>query len=154
MDQSAEIRILFVSADWRRKNGDLVIAVCRGLLKAGITLRLILVGDTPEHAKHLDFVDDLGFLRKSDPPQMSTLCRAYRDAHFLLLPTTAEAFGIVFSEAQAFGLPSIAYDVGGVGSAIIQGQTGSLLPIGATEVSFVDELMRSFRAPVSYLERC
>ena len=125
-----EIVFIYISANWKRKNGDKAIDVCRLLTLAGIQTRLILVGQIPEHARRIDFVDYRGFLRKSDPAQLAELCKAYSESHFLLVPTIAEAFGIVFSEAQAFGVPPIAHDVGGTSSAIVADNTGLLLPLG------------------------
>lgn len=39
-----------------------------------------------------------------------------------------EGFGLVYLEAAAFGLPSIAYPTGGVAAAVQNGETGYLLP--------------------------
>jgi glycosyltransferase involved in cell wall biosynthesis len=145
-----EVKILFVSADWDRKNGDIVISVCRRMIDSGINARLILIGDTPEHARNLEFVTYLGFLRKADHKQMLRICHAYGEAHFLLLPSLADTFGIVFSEAQAFGVVSIAYDVGGVSSAVLHGHTGSVLPPEATDAALAAEILRYVREPLLY----
>jgi glycosyltransferase involved in cell wall biosynthesis len=146
------IALAFVSADWDRKNGDMAIAICHLLIASGLTVRMMTVGDTPEYAKALDFVEDRGFLKKSDPEQLAKLCEVYRQAHFFLLPSTADAFAIVFSEAGAFGVPSIAYDVGGVASAILHGNTGLLLPPGASAEMFANEIYRHVCAPGCYEE--
>jgi starch synthase len=145
-----EIVVIYVSADWKRKNGDKAIDICRLLIAAGIQTRLILVGNIPEHARHINFVDYRGFLRKSDPAQLAELCRAYRESHFLLVPTAAEAFGIVFSEAQAFGVPPVAHDVGGTGSAIVADNTGLLLPLGAPPKMFAEKIIRYVNDPKLY----
>jgi glycosyltransferase involved in cell wall biosynthesis len=147
-----EIVVIFVSTDWKRKNGDKAINVCRLLIETGIRTRLILVGHVPEYARHLEFVDYRGFLRKSDPAHLAELCRAYQESHFLLSPTTAEAFGIVFSEAQAFGVPPIAHDVGGTGSAIASDNTGLLLPLGAPPEMFAKKILQYIRTPELYGE--
>jgi glycosyltransferase involved in cell wall biosynthesis len=145
-----EVKILFVSADWGRKNGDMVISVCRRMIDSGIKARLILIGDAPEHARNLAFVTYLGFLRKSDHIQLLRICRAYGEAHFLLLPSMADASPIVFSEAQAFGVVSIAYDVGGVSSAVLDGHTGSVLPPEASDAALAAEILRYVREPLLY----
>jgi glycosyltransferase involved in cell wall biosynthesis len=145
-----EIVFIFVSVDWGRKNGNKAIDVCRLLVESGIRVRLILVGHVPESARRINFVDYRGFLRKSDPEQLLELCRVYRESHFLLLPTTAEAFGIVFSEAQAFGIPPVTHDVGGVGSAVTDGKTGLLLPLGAPPAEFAKAIMRYISEPERY----
>jgi glycosyltransferase involved in cell wall biosynthesis len=41
-----------------------------------------------------------------------------------------EGFGLVYLEAAAHGLPVVAHDVGGVGEAVRDGQTGLLVPPG------------------------
>jgi len=150
IDSTREIVVLFVSTDWTRKNGDKAIIICRLLIEAGIRTRLILVGLAPEYARHLDFVDYRGFLRKSDPAHLAELCGAYRESHFLLSPTTAEAFGIVFSEAQAFGVPPVAHDVGGTASAIVPDVTGLLLPLEAPSEMFAKEILQYINDPELY----
>jgi glycosyltransferase involved in cell wall biosynthesis len=155
--QFGEIKLLFVSADWKRKNGDMVIDICRALITNDVRVRAILIGDTPEYVRELEFVEDRGFLRKSDPTQLARLCEAYCEAHFLLLPTIADASPIVFSEAQAFGTPPITFDVGGAASSVIHRETGLLLPLGAPAESFADEILRYAQAPSLYdelSERC
>jgi glycosyltransferase involved in cell wall biosynthesis len=153
----SEITLLFVSADWKRKNGDMVIDICRVLISAGAKVRAILIGDTPEYVRELDFVEDRGFLRKSDPMQLARLCEAYSEAHFLLLPTIADASPIVFSEAQAFGVPPITFDVGGAASSVVHRETGLLLPLGAPAERFAEEILRYVENPSLYdelSERC
>jgi glycosyltransferase involved in cell wall biosynthesis len=39
-----------------------------------------------------------------------------------------EGFGLVYLEAAAHGLPVVAHDVGGVSEAVIDGETGLLVP--------------------------
>lgn len=58
------------------------------------------------------------------------------NCHCLLLPTHAECAGIVFSEASAFGLPSFAYDTGGISNYVINGKNGYRLSPDSTAVDF------------------
>jgi glycosyltransferase involved in cell wall biosynthesis len=152
------VTIIFVSADWVRKNGDMTLEVCRLLAaETGIAVRLILIGDAPDYVTRHDFVEKKGFLRKSDAVQLGRLCQAYREAHFLLLPTKADASPIVFSEAQAFGVPPVTYDVGGTSSAILDGETGLLLPPSAGARELAQEIQRYVQNPQLYQrlsERC
>ena len=41
-----------------------------------------------------------------------------------------EGFGLVYLEAGAYRLPSLAYDSGGVRDAVLDGVTGRLIPTG------------------------
>ena len=52
--------------------------------------------------------------------------------HFLIAPSRVEAFGHIFSEAAAFGVPTIASNVGGIPTSIEDGRNGRLLPLDAT----------------------
>ena len=150
INAAREIVLLFLSADWQRKNGETAVAIGRALIAAGLDVRLVLIGDVPRHVRNVPFADVRGVLHKSDPAQLAQLCEAYRQAHFLLLPSTADASPIVFSEAQAFGVPSVAYDVGGVGSAVLDGETGFLLPLGAQARAFAEAIADCARDPGRY----
>ncbi len=51
-------------------------------------------------------------------------------AHALVLPSSYEGFGIVYMEAAAFGLPSIASQTGAAGEIVAHGQSGYLIQPG------------------------
>jgi hypothetical protein len=53
-----------------------------------------------------------GRLNKTDPGQYETFLSLYRDAHFFIMPSRQEAYGIVYCEAAAFGRPAIAAQTG------------------------------------------
>lgn len=59
----------------------------------------------------------------------------YRMADFHVFPSTkrAEAFGLVALEAAASGVPSIASDLPGVRTVVLDGDTGLLVPPGNVE---------------------
>jgi glycosyltransferase involved in cell wall biosynthesis len=57
------------------------------------------------------------------------------------LPSIQEGQGIVLLEAQASGVPVVAFDVGGVGEAVQNGETGFLAKLGNTN-EFADAIMK------------
>ncbi len=57
-----------------------------------------------------------------------------------------EPFGRSIAEAQACGLPVIAFDTGGVAEIVIDGQTGRLVPYG-NKPAFVDALQECICSP-------
>jgi phosphatidylinositol alpha-1,6-mannosyltransferase len=59
-------------------------------------------------------------------------------------PGSVEGFGIVFLEASAFGLPSIAGADGGTGDAVLDGRTGLVVDAEA-ERNVVDALNQLLR---------
>lgn len=78
------------------------------------------------------------------------LLNLYRDAHLFVHVATTEAFGQVLTEAMASGLPIVATDVGGVSSALDNGEAGILVPpadtgalVEAIERTVDDDELRS-----------
>jgi glycosyltransferase involved in cell wall biosynthesis len=66
--------------------------------------------------------DRVGF---SGPRTGPELDRAYAAADLLVLPSHAETYGMVVTEALARGLPVLATDVGGVSEALGRGEDGT-----------------------------
>ena len=55
----------------------------------------------------------------------------------VVLPSYDEGLGRVLLEAQAMGKPVIAYDVGGINAALINGKTGYMVKKGNAEELFL-----------------
>ncbi|MBP7336475.1 glycosyltransferase family 4 protein [Niveispirillum sp.] len=138
-DRQTDIcRLLFVGVDWQRKGGPLVQQVADLLLRRGIKVELHIVGcnptiDGPHIVRH-------GFLRKDDPADHQRLMRLFNDSSFFFMPSRREAFGIVYAEASAFGLPSVATATGGVPCAVRHGVNGLLLPEAAGAEAYADAI--------------
>jgi glycosyltransferase involved in cell wall biosynthesis len=73
-------------------------------------------------------------IRFLGPRAGADLAAAYADADLLVLPSRAEAFGMVIGEAMARGIPVVAADVGGVPEALGRDRSGArpglLVPAG------------------------
>jgi glycosyltransferase involved in cell wall biosynthesis len=79
----------------------------------GIRTTLTVVGCQPAGVLP-EYVRVLGFISKSTIKGREKLASLLQKLDFLILPTMAEAAGIVFCEASAFGLLSLSYSTGGV----------------------------------------
>jgi glycosyltransferase involved in cell wall biosynthesis len=138
--------LLFMAQRWQNKGGELAIEVARELNRSGLPTTITLVGARPKsYDAPPPFVQFTGMLRKSAPHEMARLQGLLRGAHFLILPTRAEAFGFVFCEASAYAVPSLATRVGGVPTAVVDGRNGQLFPLDAgadAYCAYVDELLR------------
>jgi glycosyltransferase involved in cell wall biosynthesis len=119
------VELLFVAVDWERKGGDVALLVVEELQRVGVKARLTVVGcEPPPQARTLPFVHCTGFLDKRSSEQAGWLNALYSRSHFFIMPSRAEAFGVVFCEAAAWGVPSLGSNVGGIPSAIIDRTTG------------------------------
>jgi glycosyltransferase involved in cell wall biosynthesis len=124
--------LLFVGVDWVRKGGDIALDIARRLHDAGLPISFIIAGCEPALDQRLPaFVEVTGFLDKGTAAGRAEWNRIFGQAHFLLLPTRAECFGIVFAEASAFAVPSVASRTGGVPTAVRDGVSGRLFELDA-----------------------
>lgn len=130
------LTLLFVGYDWQRKGGDIVLATWRLLRRRYPDAHLHIVGCNPAIARGLDGVTIHGRLRKSDPAEFARLKDLYRQASLFFMPSREEAFGMVLCEAAAFGVPSVSTITGGIPTAVIDGETGILLPLTATPADY------------------
>jgi len=74
-------------------------------------------------AEQLDIADRVRFIGHRDDVHNIYAC-----ADILLAPSRREALSLTLLEASAFSLPIVATDVGGIGEAVADGETGLLVP--------------------------
>lgn len=136
--------LLLVGVDWKRKGVDIAVEAAKELNEAGIAATLRVVGCTPPRESHPlpPFVQVLGFINKSDPEGCRKLAELYRTSDVFVLPSRAEAFGVVVAEAAAFGLPALVSRTGGLTETVREGETGYLLPIEANGRAFAEQALR------------
>ncbi len=146
-----QVSLFLLGVEWQRKGADIAIAAGEALRQRGIDARLTIVGCTPPNGENLPgWVTNIPHLSKDDSAQYETLKRLFQDANFFILPTRAECFGVVFCEAAAHGLPVIATDTGGVSSAVIDSETGALLPLDANGTAYADRIAEILADPAQY----
>ena len=129
--RSGILRLLFLAVNWRRKGGDIAYETLLSLTARGIDTELIVCGTVPPDGISHEKMTVIPFLNKDDPEQMKQLTGLFLNADFLLLPTRYDCTPIVFCEANAFGMPVVTTDTGGVSSLISNGENGIMLPSSA-----------------------
>ncbi len=117
--------LLFVGVDWLRKGGDRAVEIARVLNYRGLPTELHVVGCEPRRQLP-PWVHVHGFVDKSTASGAVFLQRMYEQTHVLVHPASSECFGVVFCEAAAHGVLSVASRVGGIPSAVRDGITGAL----------------------------
>jgi glycosyltransferase involved in cell wall biosynthesis len=93
---------------------------------------LCLIGDPPSDATQL-YLQSLGIANKVrliGSKHGEELAELYRNAVFFVLSSNEEGLGIVILEAMASGLPVVSTDCGGPATAIKEGESGFLTPVG------------------------
>jgi glycosyltransferase involved in cell wall biosynthesis len=136
--------LLFLGVDWERKGGNVAFDTLIQLTDMGISATLTVCGCIPPTAlKHPD-MKVIPYLDKNTPEDYSKLLSLFEQTHFLILPTRAECFGVVFCESSAFGIPSITTDTGGIASAVENGVNGYRLPLTATGIEYANLISKIF----------
>ncbi|GLQ07922.1 glycosyltransferase family 4 protein [Sneathiella chinensis] len=134
-------RILFVGRDWNRKGGDFLLEVFACLRAAGLNAELTIVGCRDPKIPDSSQITVLEDINKDEASERRLFDRVFGEASFFVLPTRAEAFGVVYAEAAAYATPSVAPDIGGVGSVIKDGKTGVLMPEDASPEQYADRIL-------------
>jgi glycosyltransferase involved in cell wall biosynthesis len=142
------VKLLFLGKEWHRKGGDIVFKVAEALHKAGQPVSVDFVGCMPPQEVAIPpYINCHGFISKHDPAGLTKLSQLMREAHFLFVPSRAEAFGIVFCEANAFGLPCLTSPVGGIGTIIkdnINGMKFALDDGVSVYCDYIMDLMQNY----------
>ena len=145
------LQLVFIGVNWERKGGPLALECLATLKDLGIRAHLTIIGTVPPNNTADKNLTVYPFLDKSDPADATIFKNVMSAADFLLVPTRAECQGIVWCEAAAYGVPSIATDTGGVSGAVREGKTGFLLPLEAPGSDYA-ELIRSVLAKPGRLD--
>jgi len=128
---SDKCKLLFLGVDWYRKGGDIALEVAQELNRSGLTTELTIAGCQPSTREPLPgFVRSMGFINKSTSEGQLLIAKLLAETHFLILPSRAEAFGIVFCEAGSFGVPSLSTDSGGIPTIIKNDVNGKIFSKG------------------------
>lgn len=148
--QSNQCRLLFVGVNWERKGGDIALETLIVLEQLGIMAELIVCGCVPPRDVVHSRMKVIPYLDKNDESQRRKLEKLYDQSDFFLLPTRNECFGIAMCEANAFGLPVVTTETGGVSGVIRDGENGFLLPYNARGDAYAELIARVYRDVYQY----
>ncbi len=148
--ERGRLNLLFIGKDWQRKGGEVAVEATQELRRRGYDAVLHVVGGGGPEPLDPQATRDHGYLDKSNPQDQVTLDRLYRQADVLILPSLAEGFVVVASEAGSYGLPVVAFDTIGVNEPVRHGQTGVLLELGEPPAAFADAIEAWYSDPGSY----
>ncbi|HSW70201.1 MAG TPA: glycosyltransferase family 4 protein [Gammaproteobacteria bacterium] len=137
------VKLLFLGKHWHRKGGDIVFNVAKALHRAGQSVELNFVGCYPPEKINIpDYIKCHGFISKRTPEGTEKISRLLRESHFLFVPSRAEAYGIVFCEANAFGLPCLTSYAGGISTIVKDHVNGMTFALDAPMERYCDYIMQ------------
>ena len=146
MNKQTDIcQLLFLGVEWERKGGNIAFDTLKHLKINGLKCNLTVVGCVPP----ADVIDEdlhvIPFINKNNVDEYIRFEQLLLQSHFLILPTRAECFGVVFCEASAFGVPSITTDTGGIAGAVKNNVNGYRLPLQATGCDYAELIGELFK---------
>jgi glycosyltransferase involved in cell wall biosynthesis len=149
--EAGPCQLLFIGMDWLRKGGAIALKTAQILNAQGLEAELHIVGCQPP-VEAPGFVRLHGYVFKSSEAGIWLLERLFSQAHFRILPSRAEAYGVVFAEASSYGVPSLATRVGGILTAVEDGRNGKLFALEAGAESYAETIQSLWSAKESYRE--
>ncbi|RZK62676.1 MAG: glycosyltransferase [Hymenobacter sp.] len=138
------LTLFFLSVDWERKGGPIAFEALQSLHARGLPARLVVCGCVPPPEYQHPGLEVIPFLNKNDPADFKRFVDLFAMVHFLLLPTRADCTPVVNSEANAYGVPAITTDVGGVSGTVHDGVNGYCLPFEAGGEAYADLIASLF----------
>lgn len=125
-DEDARASILFIGGDFNRKGGPELLAAWKaGDFAARAELKLVT--DWP--INEADLPRGASVIRQV-APFTDKWADLWQEADMFVMPTRGEAFGMVYQEAAAAGLPAIGTRINAVPEIIADGVTGLLVEPG------------------------
>jgi glycosyltransferase involved in cell wall biosynthesis len=126
------LKILYVGSITRQKGLDVLVQSLSGLNRQDFHLTITGRNDMdPSYVRKIKRLINKYNLQNqikfTGPLEKEALIKAYRSNHVLVLPSVNEAYGIVYLEAQRFGLPVIGTTAGGAKEIITHGKNGYLI---------------------------
>jgi glycosyltransferase involved in cell wall biosynthesis len=132
-DQFDKCNLLFIGVDEKRKGVRKAYETYQVLKASGFDCSLTIIGCQLQIIETYDpNLQIIPFIDKSKEEGRLQLDKIFRESHFFILPTEFDCYGIVFCEASAYGIPSLANNVGGVKQVVREGKNGFLFSTNAT----------------------
>lgn len=151
---NSRCNLLFIGIDWERKGGKIALEITKELYFKNINVHLDIVGIDDASMNFPKYVTNHGFIDKNTEDGKNKIINLYKNAQFFLLPTRQECFGIVFSEASAYGLPSISTKTGGVETAIKDNINGMTFDISDPPIKYSDYIEKLINNQNEYKKLC
>lgn len=129
-------RIVSVGRLSEQKGQILLVRAAAALVRRGIALELVLVGDGPMRADVEQVIADEGIagsVRITGYVSGDSVKREILEARAFVLPSFAEGLPVAIMEALALARPVVSTYVAGIPELVVPGRTGWLVPAGSID---------------------
>ncbi len=144
------LTLLYLAVEWERKGGSIAFETMIQLEKMGVATRLIVCGCTPPSSFSHPSMEVIPFLNKNLPADHDQFINILSSVHFLLLPTRADCSLLVACEANAYGVPAITTQTGGVPDIVVNDINGYCLPYAAGGDAYASLIAEIFHDEARY----
>lgn len=151
-EENKLLTLLFLAVDWDRKGGPIAFDTLKKIHDSGTPVRMIVCGCVPPAEFSHPAMEVIPFLNKNIPADFKQFEEILANAHFLLLPTRADCTPLVNCESNAYGIPVITTDVGGISDAVKEGINGYCLPFDAGAGDYASIILSTFSDKKKYHE--
>jgi len=150
-------KLLFLGRLTRLKGAaELLRAIPLAEKRMSRPLTVTIAGEGPQHDRLEDFArrnglkaEFAGWVGSARKTELIT------QSDLLVVPSLwAEPFGLVGLEAGGYGLPAVAYDVGGISDWLIPGYSGELAPAPPTIQGLAAAIYRALSDSAHYAKLC
>jgi glycosyltransferase involved in cell wall biosynthesis len=148
--QTDTCNLLFLGVEWQRKGGEIAFNAFKHLKNRGYNVKLTICGCIPPEQFQDNDMTVIPFINKNKPESKQQFHQLMLSHHFLVLPTRAECYGVVFVEASAYGMPSVTTDTGGIASVVHNGVNGKRLPLTAGAEDYANFIEQVFYTEGKY----
>jgi len=139
-------KLISIGVHWDRKGMDKAVQLVDYMNNLGQRTKLYIVGaKPPEGYKISSNVKLIDFLDKNNLNDRKILIKLMYNAHFNILFSKSEAFGVVNVEASAFGLYTITNNIGGIGGAVTNDVNGFMFKDNENISTISKYIIRIFR---------
>jgi glycosyltransferase involved in cell wall biosynthesis len=156
-------RLLFAARMTPLKGGDVLLRSLPRVADAlAMPLKVTMAGDGParagweRHAAALAASNRQIAINFCGWLDNTALARAIRESDLLVMPSLwPEPFGVTGVEAAAAGVPSAAFETGGISEWLLDGTSGALAPADPpTADGLADAIVRCLRDPDTHAQLC
>jgi len=149
---SGGLNFVFISLDFEKKGGFICVNTFKKIQNQYPQATLTILGEKPpKEVLNIQNIIYAGFLRKTNPDELSKFTRILSEAFLLIHPTTMDTMGAVLIEAAYYGCPSIAPSSFGVPELVIHNKTGIIVKVPFTDSNFYNEIKELIENKEKYL---